>query len=456
MHGNRKKGFYNLNLFDGISDEIITDRMIRIIGDRIAGMEDLSQKTNFPDYEWTDLKGYTLMPGLIDAHIHITVPFIFKVTLNALRQMNAQLTKNFYNCIKYGVTTVRDMGAFPKKINQWRKKIDSGKVIGPRIVPSHSFITSKNGVPEMAPALNFVEAMITGGQFVERLETPDQVDRVANRLVNQGARWLKTQYSEESFLFHGRLINLSDQCFQKLRSVANLRKVGMAMHHTEIAGFKKGVQIGVDTLEHCATGDLDGADIDSFVDKRMAIVPTLKVLGDSFDIEMLRDWLNVVGDQDFMPEPLRQSKGEIDRLFRKPYPPADFKEKFYPDIEFFKRGYPVAMRNVEKMKKAGARIGVGTDTCGTGLSFFGFYFRELEHLTQAGYTNAEALKAATSINACIIGMSDDVGSVEPKKFADFIVVEGDPLKDIRALQNIRYVVKGGDILIDLSRKKYST
>ena len=444
----KKRGFFNFKLFDGISDEIFTNRIIRVNNDRIVGIGDLAEKMKYSEYEWTDLNGCTLMPGLIDAHLHITVPFVFKINLDAILQMNAQLEKNFYNNVKYGVTTVRDVGAFPNKMRKWRQKINSGKAVGPRIMSSYSFITSPNGVPEMAPTLNFFEKLMAGGQFVERLSDPAKARFVANRLVDQGADWIKTQYSEESFLFHGKLGNLSDDCFMALRHTADERGVGMAMHHTESAGFQKGVQIGVNTLEHCATDPLDRKDIDSFVQKDMAIIPTLKVMGDGFEIEEMMSWLNHEGKSDFMPEPLRQSIYEIKKLFLLPYPPSDYMKKFYMDIEFFKKGYPVALNNVEKIKTAGGKIGVGTDTCGTGLGFFGFYYRELEHLISAGFSNSEALKAATSVNADIIGMGHEVGSIEKGKYADFTIIDGDPLNDIQAVRNIRQVIKGGETVID--------
>lgn len=447
MNEHNKRCFIGFKLFDGISEVLQSNKMIRVRGDRIESVGSLEKKNIPADYETVDLNGFTLMPGLIDAHIHITVPFVFKVNLNALLQMNAQLLKNFNNCIKYGVTTVRDVAAFPKKIRKWRDKIDSGKVHGPRILTSSSFITSADGVPEMAPTLNFIEAQLAGGQFVERINQPEEAARVANRLVDNGANWLKTQYSEESFLFHGRLTNLSDECFKAIRQTAVNRGVRMAMHHTEAAGFRKGVFIGVDSLEHCATEVIEQRDIESFVAQNMAIVPTLKVLGDNFDIEDMLSWLEGQGKGDFMPEPLRQSMHEVKNLTKKPYPPSDYMDKFYPDVEFFKKGYPVALKNVESIKKAGGRIGVGTDTCGTGLSFFGFYYKELEHLCRAGMSNSDVLKAATSGNADIIGYADHIGTIEHGKLADFTVVEGDPLTDIKAVRNVRFVVKGGKFIV---------
>jgi imidazolonepropionase-like amidohydrolase len=441
-----KVGFYNFQLFDGISDHLRTGTAIRVIDGIIAGIDEPDDHEHHPGYQWIDLKGRTLMPGLIDAHVHITVPFVFKVNFDAIRQMNRQLEKNFYNCVKYGVTTVRDMGAFPAKIQHWRKKINAGKAVGPRIVTANSFVTSRNGVPEMAPRLNSVEAMIAGGQFVERVETPADAARVANRLIDEGADWLKTQYSDQSFLFHGQLENLSDDCYMALRRIADQRNVRLAMHQMETAGFRKGVRIGADSLEHTPVDPLSSDDIDHFITEEMAIVPTLKVFGDVFEIEEMRQWLQERGKTDFMPEPLRQSVFNVEKLMQKPYPPDDYMKKFYMDVDFFKRGYPTAMKNIEKIKAGGGRIGVGTDVCGTGLSFFGHYYKELVHLMKAGFSAAETLKAATAVNADIIGMGDRIGTVETYKQADFTIIDGNPLEDITAAGNVRCVVKGGEII----------
>ena len=441
-----RKLFHNMRLFDGISDLLQDDKIIITSGDRIEKIESIDAIERYQDCERIELGGKTMLPGFIDAHLHITVPFIMEATPKGFLQMNGQLAMNFANCVKYGVTTVRDMGAFPKKIMKWRKKIESGKALGPRIMSVLSFITSFGGVPEMVPTLNPVESFIAGGQFAERLKTPEEIKAVANRLVDEGANWLKTQYSEQSFLFHGAIPYLSDACFDALVEVGKKRNVKVAMHHTERVGFLKGIQVGVNTLEHCATEELEQGEIDRFVTQNMAIIPTIKTVGDSFEVEKILEWLKTDGAGDLLSEPLRQSIAGVEVLLTKPYPPPDYKTKFYHDIEYFRRGYPTVLRNVEKIKKAGGTIGVGTDCCGTGLSFFGSYWKELRYLTQAGFTNAEALKAATAVNANIIGMADDVGTIEPGKYADFAIIDGNPINNIETTKHIAMVVKGGEIV----------
>jgi imidazolonepropionase-like amidohydrolase len=116
-------------------------------------------------------------------------------------------------------------------------------------------------------------------------------------------------------------------------------------------------------------------------------------------------------------------------------------------VSFFKKAYPIAIENVEKIKAAGGKIGVGTDTCGTGLSFFGFYWKELKHLTHAGFSNYEALKAATSVNAEIIGLEKDVGSISSGKFADFVILNGNPLENIEDVRKVGTVFKGGERIV---------
>lgn len=439
--------YHNMKLFDGHVEALQDRRIVITNGEVIEGIADINEIDHYRDCEKIDLAGNTMLPGFIDAHIHITVPFIMKVTPMGLLQMNRQVEKNLENCLKYGVTTIRDVASFPRKMLKWRRRIDSNAAIGPRIVTSLSFITCPKGVPEMVPTLNFIEACITGGQFAERVSTPGEVTKVANRLLDMGADFLKTQYTGNSFLFHGKIPNLSDDCFDALVQVGRKRGVKVAMHHLEREGFIKGVAAGVNTLEHCATDQLEDAEIERFVKQGMAIVPTTKVMADYLEVEEILNFLKTKGSEDLLSEPLRQSVEGVEVLFRKPYPPPDYATQFYPDVEFFKRSYPIVLKNIEKIKKAGGTIGVGTDCCGTGLSFFGTYWKELKALTHAGLTCVEALKAATSINAGIIGMADRVGTIEPGKYADFTIIDGDPLQDITVAENISMVVKGGEIAV---------
>lgn len=165
-----KKCYQNMNLFDGRTPRLLNDKIVLTSGEKIEAVEDRSNQSKFPEYEVVDMGGLTMMPGLIDAHVHVTVPSALEKNIKVILQMGKQVAKNFASFPKYGITTVRDMGAFAKKIIRWRHRIESANAIGPRVLTPLSFITSVGGVPEMAPKLNPLEAIIAGGQFVERCQ----------------------------------------------------------------------------------------------------------------------------------------------------------------------------------------------------------------------------------------------------------------------------------------------
>ena len=111
------------------------------------------------------------------------------------------------------------------------------------------------------------------------------------------------------------------------------------------------------------------------------------------------------------------------------------------------RSFPIAIKNVLKIHKAGGRVGVGTDSGGSLMSFFGIlYPEELKRMINAGFSNYEALKAATSGNAKIIDMDERIGSIKKGKLADLIAVEGNPLEDIEVIKDVKMVFKGGRLL----------
>ena len=443
----KKTAFYNFRLFDGRVNALQDDKILLVQNGRIKSVEPAEALEHVQDAVKIDLDGGTMIPGLIDAHIHPTVPLASDLNPRLILQMSRQVALNFSNCLKYGVTSIRDMASFPKKMIGWRKEINAGGRPGPRIVTALSFMTCPGGVPESAPTLNPASALVAGGQFVERLNRPEAVRRVAERLIDWGADWLKTQYSEESIFFHGRLGSWSDECYQALKETGLRRNRPIALHHTERAGFLKGVEIGVATLEHCALDELDDRGVDEFAAKGVSIIPTLKAMGDFSDLDSVLDWVSGPGRCDFLPEPLRQTINGIELMKSKSYPPADYRKKFYSDVEMFKRGYETILKNTAKIKKAGGRIGVGTDSCGTGLSFSGQYYKELIHLTRAGFSNFEALEAATATNAGIIGLAEDVGTIEPGKYADFVLLKGDPLMDLTLLGEATAVYKSGEKVV---------
>jgi imidazolonepropionase-like amidohydrolase len=134
---------HNFQLFDGLQNGLQKDRIILIEENKIQGIERKGDLGQYRDYKVVDLKGWTILPGLIDNHVHITSPFMRGD--NVLSQMDQQIEYNFRNCVMSGVTTVRDVGGFPGKINKFKSKVDKNEIPGPRLISSLSMIAARKG-----------------------------------------------------------------------------------------------------------------------------------------------------------------------------------------------------------------------------------------------------------------------------------------------------------------------
>ena len=113
------------------------------------------------------------------------------------------------------------------------------------------------------------------------------------------------------------------------------------------------------------------------------------------------------------------------------------------DPLYFKDMFPNVIKNIAKLKSAGAKIGIGTDSGGSLIALFGFYGDELKYMASAGISNFEILRMVTAENAGILNMQDRIGTIEKGKWADLIAIEGDPLVDLDSMNNVRMVMKGG-------------
>jgi|GEM_PF-267981 len=446
---------HGFRLFDGIENRLQDGLLLLLHDDRIYGIESDSDLTRYGDYRKVDLKGATLLPGLIDNHCHLTVPFMYHVNLSTVREMGRQILLNFSNCVLSGVTTVRDLGGFPGRITSFRKRAKRNEIAGPRVISSLSPIAASRGgtlgVPEEAPY--FTNPLITwllGGNYAERPTTTEEIQNACESMVALGADWLKTLHQDHSYSSYPRpLPNHTDEGYRTILDVGRKKGIRCALHQTLLSGFEKGVDLGFHTLEHIATdGFLPDDQVEKFVRRQMAIVPTMMATGSIFDEEEVLNLVETRQAEYLTPEAARQTAARIRTSLaqeKRELSPQERRGLTY-DRRYLRETFPNAVANLEKLHKMGATIGLGTDNGGTPCGLFSRYSRELRHYVSAGISEFDTLRMATVVNARILGMEKEIGTIEKGKLADLVAVDGNPLRDISAIDRVRMVAKGGVLL----------
>jgi len=443
---------HNFRLFDGETNRLQEGLALLIEGNTITGIEQKGGLSGSQGCKVVDLKGMTLLPGLIDNHVHITVPFMYSVNLDVIRQLNQQLLNNFRNCVMSGVTTVRDVGGFPGKILKFRELAEKGEIPGPRVISSLSPIAARKGnqlgAPEKAPYFtNPIIKWIIGGNYAERPTNVEEIRTACESMVALGAQWLKTLYQEHAYSAYVHpLPNHTDAGYRTILTIGQAHGIKCALHEPQLSGFKKGVDLGFHTLEHMPMdGIIPDEYVEQFMRQDMAIMPTIMIYGDVFVEDKLLALVETRGAEYLVPEAAAQMKTMLrESLAMQRNPPGEEeRRKLSFDPFYCREMYPNVIGNLKKLHRMGATVGIGTDIGGTYSGFFGRYVDELQHFAGAGIPTFDILRMATSVNARIIAMHDRIGTVSRNKWADLIAVAGDPLKDIGAMHQVKMVMKGG-------------
>jgi imidazolonepropionase-like amidohydrolase len=439
---------HNFQLFDGLQNGLQKDRIILIEENTIQGIERKGDLGQYRDYHVLDLKGWTILPGLIDNHVHITSPFMSSGDVLSL--MDQQIEYNFRNCIMSGVTTVRDVGGFPGKINKFKSKVEKNEIPGPRLISSLSMIAAKKGNqlgwPVFSPYLKDPIKKMIGGNFAERPTTLGEIKEVTEEMIAMGAQWLKTLHHDHTFSFYPRKIpNHPDDGYKVILEIGKMRDIKCALHAMFVSGFKKGVELGFHTLEHMPMDDIiQERLVEKFIDKKIAIIPTMMVYHDFLIHQRILELLESRGKEYLVPEAVKQVSMLISKFvaLEKKTLNEEEQRKLLVDPRYFKEKFPNVVENILKLNGMGATIGIGTD-CGTFRELFGRYSDELKNIASAGVSNFDTLRMATAVNAGIIDMQEKIGTIEKGKYADIIAVEGNPLENIEVMDSVAMVMKGG-------------
>jgi imidazolonepropionase-like amidohydrolase len=324
-----------------------------------------------------------------------------------------------------------------QRVEGW---IQKGKVAGPRIVRSNSIITCPGGYPEYVPTYAPLVSLLMGGQMAERVSSPNQVRATVRRMVDRGADWIKTAHTDKSIWLHQPdPLVFDDDCFHALVDEARNQGRSVAMHQIWATGFRKALDLGVDTIEHVPWDALTEGDVRRLVDAGIPLVPTLYVF-----LTEPWEWLATEGQHHFCPESLRQTREVLDLHWGGGSGREGRQGGWVLNAEMILGLLPVIRENARKLGRSGVTIGFGTDAGGSPFAAFGRVYEEAEYLVEAGLTPIEVLRSATSVNARILGLDHKLGTLEPGKLADFVVLDGNPIADVAALRHVRMVVKQGE------------
>lgn len=394
-------------MFDGTSETLIRNAVVIVDGDKIRSTG--SSLTVPADAQVIDLGDVTILPGFIDAHVHLTEEFQDNWYLgyfqNLMRQPAEQalLATTFARrTLDAGFTTVRNVGAGDYVDIGLRNAINSGWVPGPRMLVAVHAIGATGGHGDSDP-IPPARGMAQLGPIDGVCNGPAECRAAVRYQIKYGADLIK-------FMPSGGVLSLSDPVDAPELSQDEMNAIVEEAHHwgRKVAAHchgdlaaKMAVQAGADSIEHGSF--LKPDTLASMRDKGVYLVPTL----------MAGDWIG----------------GKIDK-----FPPAiatKAKASIAARSDMFRNAL-----------KANVKIAFGTDSA---VSPHGMNAREFSLMTGLGMSKAAALRSATSVAAALLGVDDRLGSLAAGKTADIIAVPGNPLDDISVTERVSFVMKDGHV-----------
>lgn len=356
-----------------------------------------------------DLKKYTVMPGLIDCHVHLEWEqsrqrYNEKYTLNPA-DIAFRAAVYARRTLDIGFTTVRDLGGTGVNI-ALRNAIQAGWTPGPRILTAGRALSITGGHGDGTTGARW-DLFDPPGPEMGIADGPDECRAAVREQIKSGADLIKVCATGGvlSLARDGRLPHYASDELETIVQTARDLGVVVAAHAHGDEGMRRAVEAGVASIEHGTF--MSEATMEAMIKHGTWLIPTLTAGQAVSDSAMFA--------KGFFPEVVRTKALEV---------------------------CPQLLATAGKAYKKGVKIAFGTDS---GVSPHGKNNLEFGLMAQAGMKNADILRAATLDAATLLQMNTRIGSLSPGKLADIIAVEGNPLEDIRAMLQVKFVMKDGKV-----------
>ena len=394
-------------LVDTEQGKVLPDRLIRIVDGRVVAVTPYAPPS--PGAPVIDWSAYTVLPGLIDCHVHLAdieqSNNVAEPLLHSAAEIAYVGARNARTTLLAGFTSVHDVGSYRAFANvELRNAVNRGDVIGPRISAVGAYITIPGGggeVTGLSPDVA-VPADMRAGVVTDAADTARKV----NYLFQNGADSIKL-IATGAVLAQGTEPGQQELTEEQMRAavqVAAARGSWVTAHAHGAEGIKSAIRAGVKAIEHASLIDDEG-------------IALAKARGVTLDMDIYDgDWIAEVGKRDGWP--------------------ADMLRKNDDTTEAQRTGFRKAL-------KAGVKLSYGTDA---GVYPHGLNARQFKYMVRYGMTPMQAIQSATMTSAALLGWSKDVGAISPGHYADMIAVPGDPLADISVLERVAHVMKGGELV----------
>ena len=395
-------------LIDGVSDRPLSERTIRIEGEKITAIE-RGFTDPAGDDTLIDLKEQTVLPGLMDMHVHLTGEYSENDRLKdfIMNEADYAFDSALYakRTLEAGFTVVRNLGDAFNVTIALREAIESGDVPGPTIFTAAKGLSSTGGHGD--PTNGWADHIMGDpGPAEGVVNSVEDARKAVRQRYKDGADWIKITATGGvlSVAKSGQNPQFTEEELRAIVATATDYGLRVAAHAHGTEGMKRAVIAGVASIEHGTY--MDDEVIRLMKENGTYYVPTI----------LAGNWVAEKAKIDgFFPELVRPKAAAIG---------------------------PIIRGTFAKAYEAGVLIVFGTDT---GVSAHGDNAQEFALMVEGGMPEMEAIQSATSVAADFLGIAASHGSLESGKQADVVAVPGDPLDDIHLMEQVTFVMKGGKV-----------